>query len=184
MGHFEKIASGIDVGPLLAQIEAQPELWCVHPERTHADESPFAGTSDIWVRFRDKRELTEPKHYGEMHYPVFYPAWDKLPALRPIVFHVMSLVRATHLGGILITKIPAGGWIKPHNDRGSWHAEFYGTKVYVGVKSNPHCVNYCEDEASVITAGDVVTFNNLLTHSVENNGFTDRITAIICMTKS
>jgi uncharacterized cupin superfamily protein len=93
----------------------------------------------------------------------------------------MARVNAVYLGGILITRIPPGGCVKPHHDRGSWHAETMNTKVYVGLRSNPQCINRCEGEQIVIAPGDAVTFNNLLTHSVENNGETDRMTLIVCM---
>lgn len=179
MQHFVKIRSGIDVAPLLAQIEAHPELWDQRRERT-SPESPHHGVSDLWVRYRAPVELKEPKDFAEPHFAVFYPAWSVLSAIKPIVFDLMARVEAVHLGGILITKIPAGGQVKPHHDRGGWHAEFFTTKVYVGLKSNPQCINRCENEEIVIGAGDAVIFNNLLTHSVENNGPTDRITAIIC----
>lgn len=175
--HFQKICEGIDVEPLRQQIAAQPELWNQHPERLGG---PFSGTGDIWCRFRPASELTSPERFGEPHFAEFYPAWHALPGLRPIVFDLMARTQAVYMGGILITRIPAGGSIKPHHDRGSWHAEFMNTKVYVGIQTNPQCVNYCEDESTVINAGDAVIFNNLLTHSVENSGDTDRWTLICC----
>jgi hypothetical protein len=42
-------------------------------------------------------------------------------------------------------------------------------------------VNHCEDESIVMQAGEAWMFDNLNIHSVENNGATERITAIICM---
>lgn len=182
MRHFEKIATGIDVAPLRAQILAQPELWDAYAERRASPESPHHGVPDIWVRFRARSELTEPQHYREPHFSVFYPAWRALPALQPIVFGLMAQARAVQLGGILITKIPPGGRVKPHSDAaGGWHPNFYNHKVYVPVMANDRCVNYCEDEAIVLRPGDASTFNNLLMHEVVNDGPTDRVTAIVCM---
>lgn len=179
MKNFELIKSGIDVGPLRQQLSEHPELWDAHEGRT-TPESPHYGVSDIWVRYRAKSELTSSERFREPHFAEFYPAWDLLPAMRPIVFSLMTRLEAVYLGGVLITKIPAGGHVKPHHDRGSWHAEYMNAKVYVGVQSNPQCVNYCDGDQAVINAGDAVIFNNLLTHSVENNGDTDRITLICC----
>ena len=179
MQHFQKISEGIDVAPALAQLEAHPELWNAHPERTFAG-SPHYGIPDIWVRFRDKSELTETRHYGEPHFAVFYDAWHKIPALKPIVFSLMAKVGAVYMGGILITKIPPGKSVRPHNDRGSWHPEFHNCKVYVPLQANDGCVNICEDESAVMRPGEAWTFNNLVTHSVENTGATDRITLICC----
>lgn len=178
--HLERIASGINVGPALAQLNAHPELWNEHPNRT-AENSPHYGIPDIWLRYRPLEELTSPERFREPHFATFYPAWYALPALTPIVFGLMAKVRATYLGGILITKIPPGCRVKPHDDRGSWHAEAMNCKVYVPLQANERCVNYCENDSAVMRAGEAWTFNNLLHHSVENNGDTDRITLIVCM---
>ena len=178
MKYFEHLCD-FDVKELEGQLDAQPELWNTHPERTSND--IFAGTSDIWVRFRDKRELRELQHYLEPHFAVYYPAWSSLPALRPIVRVLMALLGAEHLGGILITKIPPHGWIKPHSDRGCWHAEFYETKIYVPIKTNPLCVNRCEEEVMAMPRGQAWYFNNLVTHEVRNDGDTDRVTLIVCL---
>lgn len=178
--HFRKICDGIDVAPLKAQIEANPQLWNIHPNRTGFVGSPFAGTSDLWLRYRAPEELRETADYKAPHWSVYYPAWDVLTAAHDIVFDLARAVRAVHIGGVLLTKIPVGGRILPHDDRGSWHAETMGCKVYVPIQANGDCVNYCGDESMVIKVGEAVAFDNLVTHSVENNGDTERWTLISC----
>lgn len=180
MRHFEKIADGIDVAPVLAQLALNPGLWDEHTNRT-AEDSPHHGVPDIWLRYRSLEELTGPESFREPHFATFYPAWRALPALKPIVMRLMAKTEAVYLGGILMTKIRPGGSVKPHHDRGSWHAEYHNTKVYVPLQTNEKCVNICEEESAVMRAGEAWTFNNLLTHSVENNGDSDRITLIVCM---
>jgi mannose-6-phosphate isomerase-like protein (cupin superfamily) len=179
--NFVKLCEGIDVSEILAQLNAHPELWDEHRQRKDAPDTPHGEMSDIWVRFRALEELTGPEKYKEPHFAVWYPAWEKLPALQPLVFALMGLVEATYLGGILITKIPPGGKILPHDDRGGWHAEYHNCKVYFPLQSNDGCVNVCEDETVVMRAGEMWTFDNLKVHSVENNGDEDRITVIISM---
>lgn len=178
MRRFLKLAQGVDIIPLLREIHAQPELWGQYTERKTG---PHVDMSDIWVRYRPYAELIEPGSYKEQHIPAFYPAWYALPSLRPIIFQLMARVAAVQLGGILITRIPPGCQIKPHNDLGSWHAEFFNCKAYLPLKSNEMCVNYCEDEAVVMRPGEVWEFNNLLEHSVKNSGDDDRITVIVSM---
>jgi hypothetical protein len=165
-----------DVTDLAAQVHAHPELWDQNPMRTEWKEGPFTETSDIWLRFAG-----DPEEFSGEHFPVFYPGWWLMPALHPIVFHMMSLVRATTLGGVMLTRIPAGAKIPTHTDKGSWHAEFYPLKAYVIIQSNPQCVNRYEDEEYVFPTGDAWLFNNLVEHSVYNCGETDRIAAIVCM---
>lgn len=178
MRYFERI-DHFDVTEAVTQLDAHPELWNQRTDRTaHA---VFAGTSDMWLRYRKPEELKTPADYGVPHFAMFYPPWYLLPAVKPIVYKLMADVGAVHLGGILITKIPPGGQIKPHHDRGGWHAEFYERKVYVPLRTNPKVVNHCEDESVVMGLGEAWYFNNLVTHSVVNDGETDRITLIVCM---
>lgn len=181
MRHFKRIARGIDVSALRQQILTQPGLWNARTERTGFTGSPFAGTSDQWLRYRAPPELIDAKSYKEPHFASNYPSWYALTAAHDIVFDLMRAVRAVHLGGVLLTKIPPGGQILPHDDRGSWHAETMDCKVYVPIVANDRCINFCGDEQTVIEVGEAVEFNNLITHSVENNGTTDRITLIVCM---
>lgn len=181
MSNFQKLPLIFDVQPLLGQLSDHPELWNQNPERKDAPCSPHAAMSDIWLRFRPKAELREPKHYGEPHIPTWYPSRRYLPAAEEISLTLMSYFRAVQLGGVLITKIPPGGRIAPHNDKGRWHPEFFNGKAYVPLKSNKGCLNICENDAIVMRAGECWTFDNLKEHSVENNGQEDRITLIICM---
>lgn len=182
MQYFQKIAEGIGVAPVMAQLNEHLELWDQHPFRTRlGPDGPFDRTSDIWIRWRPLNDLKEPKDFNAPHFAVFYPAWENLPALHGVVFAIMAAVRATHLGAILITRVPPGVSIKPHNDRGGWNAETMDTKVYLTIKTNPYVETYCEDERIVMREGDVWAFNNLVTHGLDNRGETERVSAIITM---
>lgn len=176
---FCDLVGRFDPTECLSQINGNAELWDQHTLRTTYDGTPFGGTSDIWLRFGD-----DPKTWGGPHFPVFYPSWDRLPALQTVVFDCMAKHRACLLGGVLLTRIPAGCEVLPHCDKGSWHADFYTTKVYAIIESNEDCINRFEDESVVMRPGEMWLFNNLVTHSVENHGKTDRIAMIICMRQS
>jgi len=175
--NFTLLKSGIDIRPLRDQLERSPELWNANPQRRSG---VHAEMTDIWVRYRPLGELMEPKNYREPHWGEFYPAWYALPALKPIVFDLMRLVEATHLGAILITRIPPGGQILPHDDRGSWHAEFHNCKIYLPIVNNPDCWNQCEHDRVHMRPGEAWTFDNLRVHSVHNDGDTERVTLILC----
>lgn len=181
MKNFLFIAGGIDVLPVALALQMQPELWNQHDNRKKYVGSSHVGTSDIWVRYNDLKNLDKGYDIftGE-HDSVWHPTADKLPQLRPIIFDVMRRCEATRLGGVLITKIPAGGHVLPHADAG-WHPEYYDLKVYVPIISNPHVINRVEDETVVMAPGDAWYFNNLKEHEVINSGTTERVTLIICM---
>ena len=164
MRYFQQIAAGIEVLPLVLDLYRQQELWGKYPART-GEGGPFSGTDDIWIRFRDPAELVSREAYAEMFVPVFYPAWHALPHLRPIVFGLMARLEAVQLGGILITRVPGGQQVAPHNDRGRWHPEHFRTKAYLPLASNDRCYSTCGDERVVMRVGDAWLFDNLVEHS-------------------
>ncbi len=180
MKHFYRLAEGIDVAPVNRQLAAHPELWDANPLRRTYPNSPHREMQDIWVRAR------APTHgalgsYSEPHESVWWPAADKMPALLPIVADLAASVHASRIGGVLITKIPAGKRILPHCDRGFWHAEHHNCKIYLCLKGNDRCVTWCEDERVVMKAGEAWIFDNLVLHGLENDGEDDRISAIAAM---
>ena len=181
MSQFLKLGDGLDVLPALMQLRDNADLWDAYTPRTANPASPHHGVSDIWLRYRDRTELTEPARFLEPHHPVWWPAWSKLTMLDPIVFGLAARCRATAIGGVFLTRIPSGGEVKPHDDAYSWHARHYRTKVYVPLVGNPDCINTCLDDAAVMMPGSAWTFDNLVTHAVMNRGTTERITLIISL---
>ena len=180
MKYFRKLAD-FDVSGLNAELEAQPGLWDAYRLRTERP-FPFGGTHDIWLRHRSPMDvISRPQSVNEPHFAEFWPAWHHLPSAHEIVFRLMAMTRATGLGAILITHIPAWQSVQPHSDKGYWNAEFYPLKVYVVLRGNEDCVNYCGDEHIVMREGEAITFDNRVTHSVVNEGETDRKTLIVCV---
>ena len=51
MRRFLKVAEGINVDTVMAQIHAQPELWDAHSLRRTAPGTPHSGMQDIWIRY-------------------------------------------------------------------------------------------------------------------------------------
>ena len=176
---FRLIAQGVDVSAVNAELDARPDLWDQNRYRTQAEDSPHHGVRDIWCRWRDPAELARPEDHREPHWAVNWPAWDALPSLHLIVRNLSHVVDATARGAILITQTPAGGQVKPHVDIG-WSAQHFDTKLYLVLRSNPLCLNWCNGLAENFRAGDVWSYPNNVLHSVENNGETPHENCIIC----
>lgn len=134
---------------------------------------------DIWVRFRPASEIVGDESFREEYRCEFWPAWRALPSLRPLVFGLMTRVSAVELGSILITRLPRGGEILPHSDRGGWAPEWFNCKCHVTLAGAS--VSTCSDETVTMRQGDVFTFDNLLPHSVANTGDCERIVCIVSM---
>ena len=108
MRHFRRVTEGVDVSPMLAELEAAPDLWNEHRERT-GEGSPHAEADDIWLRFFPRERLLTQDDYRAEGRCVFYPAWWRLPSLHRLAFDLMHALRCTEMGGVLITRIPPGG---------------------------------------------------------------------------
>jgi hypothetical protein len=72
-----------------------------------------------------------------------------------------------------------GGVIQPHTDAGNWAPLHFNCKAHVTLYGSS--VSQCEEEQVIMRQGDVFTFDNLLSHSVTNNGDCDRICCIVSM---
>lgn len=180
MNNFALLGS-VPVTQLLLQLKTNPQFWDLYRERTEGYETPHAGVSDIWIRYRDRKEFNGSwaDFADAPHECVWYPAADALSAARDIAFELMSWVRGERLGGILITRIPPGGCVLPHID-GGYNARNYD-KFAVMLESAPGQAMYYEEGAISGDPGSVFWFKNDVTHWVRNDSEVDRITMIVCI---
>jgi hypothetical protein len=172
----------LNVSELLLQIYQHPELWSKYKLRTTQYRTPHTTVSDIWVRYNAWKNYDPKKGlaaFNDKHESVWYPAVKKIPAVLDIVDQVLEIAGGGELGGVLITKIPPGGEVLPHIDRG-WHAEYYD-KYAVQLLGNAQQTFHFEDSELSPYPGDVYTFDNSKTHWVKNNSNMDRITLIVCI---
>lgn len=179
---IEPLPLRVNVTDLVLQIYQHPELWDKYKLRTSQYRTPHTTVSDIWVRYnawKNYNPKTGLRAFNEKHESVWYPSVGKLPAVRPVVQQVLDFVGGGALGGVLITKIPPGGEVLPHIDRG-WHAEHY-TKFAVQLLGNADQTFHFEDSSLSPFPGDVYTFDNSRLHWVKNSSTMDRITLIICI---
>lgn len=179
-----KVLYETDTSELCAALERNSDLWNSINNRTLSD-SPHRDAPDIWVRYNAYSNLKEnPATFNDPHIPVWYPAWGRLPELKPIVFDLMNFVQGEILGGVLITKVPAGKKVYPHNDYG-WHVSYYD-KFYIQLDGANGC-NFCVENADgsiekfCPKKNQVYLFDNRLKHWVDNDSDTDRITLIVCI---
>jgi len=172
----------IDVAAAVAELDANPDLWNAYTMRTKLYEgSPHLRVDDIWVRYNAWKHFNpkKPQNFSKEHDSVWYPAYAKLPALRPLIFGLMQVVEGERLGGVLITRIPAGSSVAPHVDVG-WHAGYY-RKFGVQLRGGPDQLFCFEGESLEAETGEVYEFDNSVKHWVQNDSQRERITMIVCI---
>jgi quercetin dioxygenase-like cupin family protein len=169
---IKKLSEGVNVQPMLWALQSHPELWNQNTARTESPASPHHGLSDIWARYAENPAEAGP------HESIWYPCADLLP-VRELAYPLMAAFHGDRLGGVLITKIPAGAECKPHTDPG-WHARYY-QKFAVQIASAPGQRFCFEGEDLETRPGDVFWFDNAHTHWVTNPTPYERITLIVCI---
>jgi hypothetical protein len=172
MDNFFRLAKGVNVAPLLVSINRQPELWDQNTLRTKHPKTAHGDVSDIWLMFNELE--------GDVVNDIIvkpYPAFEKLPQARPILFDLMRLVEGVTLGRVIITKLAPGKKITPHTDGGA-PATYY-TRYQVALQSLPGALFTIGDETVNFESGEVWLIDNKKEHSVLNNSRDDRIVMIV-----
>lgn len=178
MRSFIKVAESLDVDLIVKSLSNNPQLWDQYNQRRTHPGSPHSHMVDIWARFGDVSDGDFSKLHG-VHDSVWYPCIDLLDGVKDIAFKLMSLVDGERLGGILITKLPAGESISPHVDQG-WHAEYY-EKFYIALHNEPGSIFGFEDGEIKANSGDCYLFRNDRLHWVNNDSNSDRLSMIVCI---
>ena len=181
MNPYNKIYSGLKTKSALDELINNDSLFGEFNARKEASHI-HAQMNDIWLRYGDIKPMVEVGDYSGIaneHDSIWL---QDLPECKKLCFEVMKLVDGERLGGVLITKLPAGGEILPHVDSG-WHAEYYD-KYYVPIKNSKGSEFHFDNGNIDPSYGDVWAFDNSYNHWVENNSTEDRIAMVICIKQS
>lgn len=163
-----------NVIPLLHQIALHRELWNQNRIRTGHEQSPHSACDDILLRFQAEgsQVVDDPEC-------VWYPAWDVLTEAHNLIFDLSRVVKAERIGRIIISRLPPGKTIAPHEDGGA--VATYYTRYQMPLQSGPGCIFECEGEKVQMSGGEVWWFDNKRNHAVYNNSNTDRLAMIVDM---
>jgi quercetin dioxygenase-like cupin family protein len=178
----ELVCTDLDVLPLQKELLSHYEEFDRYHHRRSFPGSPHAEMTDIWARYNDINPFLEKgslKGFEAEHDSVWYPVIEKIPAVKKVVFDLMSKVEGERLGGILITKLAAGGHIARHTDSG-WHAQYYD-KFCVPILSEEGAIFGFDDGDIKAKVGEAWWFDNSNPHWVTNNSKCDRIAMIVCI---
>lgn len=168
-----------DVSKAIEQLDLHQELWNLHTERTYST-GAHRQVDDIWVRYNDFSKYTgDRSFFVEEHDSIWYPESESVPAVKELVLDLMTEVRGERLGGVLITRIPPGGEVKPHVD-GGWHAAYY-EKFIIQLAGHPDQAFCFEDHSLSALTGQCYWFRNDVPHWVTNASNVPRMSLIVCI---
>lgn len=183
MRNFLRIASGVNVTPLMLAIARRPALWTEDTFLRHYPQGPFGEVDSIMLRFPVKQtDLTDEQieQYKQnllpgfdQHESIDYPPYAILPEARQIVMQVFAAVGGERLGRVMINRIAPGGRIFPHADTPE-HVKYY-SRFHVVLQSKPGVFFRAGHEEAYWEPGAVFWFDNSLEHEIRNNSDADRI---------
>jgi hypothetical protein len=187
LNNFQKVATGVDVIPLLVAIKRQPELWQEDSFLRHYPQGPFGEVESIMLRFPEKVELETEEQLNlykanmlpgfDQHESIDYPAYSVLPEARQLIMNLMAYVKGTRLGRCIINKVNPGGRIFPHADSPE-HAGYW-QRFHIVLESQPGNVFRAGDEQIHMQQGEIWWFENQVEHEVINNSAESRIHLVV-----
>lgn len=177
MKNFLRLASGLNMAPLMVQIARQPQLWKADTYLRDYPQGPFGDTETIFLRFPPGSVTEMERDARDQHECVWMDGSVQLSAWRPLVFQLMSMVEGERLGRVMVNKIKPGGRIYAHADTPA-HCAYYGRYHYV-LQGQPGVTFRCGDETVNMRSGEAWWFNNAVEHEVVNNSGDDRLHLII-----
>jgi len=176
--HFQHLASGLDVQPLLHAIQRQPDIWNGHKFRRTYERTPHGAVDDIWLRYSpDAAGFDEVLQDTA---PIWHPEAQALPQARPLVLSVMGYLGAYSLERLLVTRLAPGRSILPHADTDGAYGNMPDiARYHVVLQGLPGSLFHCGEETVQMQTGELWWFNAYTSHAVDNRSADDRIHMLV-----
>jgi len=174
MKQFDLVAQGLDVAPLLAALEAKPELWNDITIRQDFPGSAHHDTECIFLRGPATFTVYD---YFDNTFAYDYRAMDVLEdVVAPLLKPVLQGLGATELGYVLIVKLQPGGHVDEHIDEGTY-ADHY-SRFHLALTGEEGATLTAGGETQHFAPGEVWWFNHKALHSADNKSESPRIHVI------
>lgn len=158
----------------MQEINRQSNLWDQLPHRTQYPGSAHQLASDIWLRFDDTEKIDLYSIWSNLDM-VDYPAAKLLPTCILLGKALLAETQGVAVGRMILTRLPPGAAITPHRDEGltnQWFDRFH-------IVLAPGGQFFAGGEGVRMQTNEIWWFDNQQSHSVLNDGPTDRIHLIV-----
>lgn len=170
--NFQLIMLGIDVQPLLAQINTNPQLWHTETEWTaKKPQSAIYETENIVLRYN---KSSEP-YKNDWNRPPL----NVLSEAKPIIFDLMKAIQGEHLGKIVITRLKPGEKIDFHIDQMPPGIPLYFQRYQIPLQVSKGVRFIVDGDEQYLEPGTAWWFDNQKMHSVANDSPDDRISMLV-----
>lgn len=159
--YFKTLHEGFEPAPVLAELDAFPELWSLFTARQKYQGSAHADTQTIPLR--GPLTLEDPFEDLEAY---DYPIIKKLPATVAYLRQIALGLGMREIGRVMLVRLKPGGVISEHIDEGGYARYF--ARFHAPLSTGPQCLFRCGPEQVHMEAGSLWWFNHQRPHSVRN----------------
>ena len=171
MRHFARLAEGVDTEPLLAELDAEPDMWLADTSRQRRVRCQ-RNTQNIFLRAPKKPLPPGAKNANDVHECRLMRAAAKFP--RTLAFCQSTAdERGAVLGRATLVALLPGSRVYPHIDKGDYYR--IRDRFHLVLKSPEGSPLSAEEETVVMREGELWVFNNKVRHSAENPSNEPRI---------
>ena len=162
--HFTRIAEGVDTGPLLAELDSDPQLWFADTSRQRRVRCQ-RNTLNIFLRAPMKPLPPGAKNANDVHESRLTRAAAKFPSSLAFCEGVAAASGAS-LGRVTLVSLQPRSRVFPHVDVGTYYR--IRDRFHLVLRSPGGSPLAAGDERVVMREGELWVFNNKVRHSANN----------------
>ena len=164
MLHFTRIAEGVETKPLLAELNAEPEMWAADTSRQRKVNCQ-RNTLNIFLRSPKKPLPPGAKNANDVHESRCAPAAARFPRTLAFCQSIADEWGATLGRATLVALLPKSR-VFPHIDTGAYYQ--IRDRLHLVLKSLEGSPLAAEEERVVMREGELWVFNNKVRHWADN----------------
>ncbi len=161
---FLRIAAGLDVTPLLAELAAAPEMWLADTSRQRKVRCQ-RDTQNIFLRAARKPLPPGAKNANDVHETRTMRSAARFPEAVSFCREIASL-HDGELGRATLVALQPHGWVRPHRDGGDYYR--IRDRFHLVLRSPGGSPLTCGEDAVVMQEGELWTFDNKVRHEARN----------------
>ena len=161
---FMRIAEGIDVAPILAELAAAPEMWLADTSRQRKVRCQ-RDTRNIFLRVAKKPLPPGARNANDVHESRVARSAARFPRALAFCQRIADLQRG-RLGRATLVALQPRGWVRPHVDAGAYYR--VRDRFHLVLKSPGGSPLTAGGETVVMREGELWAFDNKARHDARN----------------
>lgn len=161
---FLRIATDIDVGPFVKEIEASDQMWLANTSRQRKVRCQ-RDTQNIFLRVAKKPLPSGVRNANDVHESREARWAPQFPRTVEFCERIAALQRG-ELGRATLVSLQPNGWVRPHIDAGAYYR--IRDRFHLILKSTKGSPLTADGETVVMREGELWAFDNKARHESRN----------------